>query len=64
MWLDLLEILADLAADAGNHREAARLFGVADGIRGAPARCASRSTELDYEASVDGASKFHGRAGL
>jgi hypothetical protein len=30
---DILDILARLASDAGNHREAARLFGAADGIR-------------------------------
>ena len=30
---DVFEILAGLAGDAGSHREAARLFGAADGIR-------------------------------
>ncbi len=30
---DILECLADLAAEAGSHREAARLFGAADAIR-------------------------------
>jgi hypothetical protein len=30
---DSLEILAGLTADVGGHREAARLFGAADGIR-------------------------------
>ncbi len=45
---DLLEILAGLAGDAGSHREAARLFGAADGHPRAHGRGAlRRSTKPD-----------------
>ena len=40
---DILEVLADLAAEAGSHREAARLFGAAQAIRQRMGRSASRS---------------------
>ena len=50
---DLLEILAGLAADAGSHREAARLFGAADGIRRRTGQVRFQIYRAGYEASVD-----------
>ena len=61
---DLLEILAGLAADAGSHREAARLFGAADGIRGRTGEVRFQVYQAGYEASVDRGSKCDGRGGL
>ena len=49
---DLLEILAGLANDAGSHREAARLFGAADGIRGRTGEVRYQVYQAGYEASV------------
>ena len=43
---DALECLAGLAGDAGSYLHAARLFGAADALGSAPARCASRSSKL------------------
>jgi predicted ATPase/class 3 adenylate cyclase/DNA-binding CsgD family transcriptional regulator len=54
-WLgvaDLLEILAGLASGAGSHREAARLFGAADGVRGRTGEVRFQIYRDEYEASV------------
>jgi predicted ATPase/class 3 adenylate cyclase/DNA-binding CsgD family transcriptional regulator len=49
---DTLECLATLAGDAGSHREAARLFGAADGIRQSMGAVRFKALDADYEASV------------
>ena len=59
---DLLEILAGLAAEAGSHREAARLFGAADGIRGRTGEVRFKVYQAGYEASVDTARNSMGES--
>ncbi|MGH3967472.1 MAG: helix-turn-helix transcriptional regulator, partial [Mycobacterium sp.] len=49
---DILECLAVLAVDAGSHREAARLFGAAHGIRQRMGAVRFKVWDTDYEASV------------
>jgi predicted ATPase/class 3 adenylate cyclase/DNA-binding CsgD family transcriptional regulator len=49
---DILECLAVLAVDAGSHREAARLFGAAHGIRQRMGAVRFKVWDADYEASV------------
>jgi DNA-binding CsgD family transcriptional regulator len=49
---DLLEILAGLAAAAGSHREGARLFGAADGIRGRTGEVRFQIYQAGYQDSV------------
>jgi predicted ATPase/class 3 adenylate cyclase/DNA-binding CsgD family transcriptional regulator len=49
---DTFECLAALAVDAGNHREAARLFGAADGIRQRAGEVRFKIFDAGYEASV------------
>jgi predicted ATPase/class 3 adenylate cyclase/DNA-binding CsgD family transcriptional regulator len=49
---DTLECLAALAVGAGSHREAARLFGAADGIRQRIGQVRFKVHQADYEASV------------
>jgi DNA-binding CsgD family transcriptional regulator len=49
-----LECLADLATDAGSHREAARLFGAADGLRQRTGEVRFKTLDADYQASVAG----------
>ncbi len=49
---DLLEILADLAKEAGSHREAARLFGAANAIRQRIGVVRFRVYEADYRVAV------------
>jgi DNA-binding CsgD family transcriptional regulator len=49
---DTLECLAALAGDAGSHREAARLFGAAHGIRQHLGVVRFKVWDADYEASV------------
>ena len=49
---DTLECLAALAGDAGSHREAARLFGAADGIRQRTGAVRFKVWDSGYEASV------------
>jgi predicted ATPase/class 3 adenylate cyclase/DNA-binding CsgD family transcriptional regulator len=49
---DTLECLATLAADAGSHREAARLFGSAHGIRQRLGVVRFKVWDAGYEASV------------
>ena len=49
---DTLESLAELAVDAGSHREAARLFGAADGIRRRVGEVRFKIHDAGYEASV------------
>jgi predicted ATPase/DNA-binding CsgD family transcriptional regulator len=49
---DILDILARLASDAGNHREAARLFGAADGIHQRTGEVPFQIYRADYDASV------------
>ena len=49
---DILECLATLAGDAGSHREAARLFGAADGIRQRMGVVRFKIYDAGYEASV------------
>jgi DNA-binding CsgD family transcriptional regulator len=50
---DILECLADLANEAGTHREAARLFGAADAIRQRMGVVRFKVWEAGYEASVE-----------
>ncbi|WP_231972187.1 LuxR C-terminal-related transcriptional regulator [Mycobacterium sp. E3251] len=50
---DLLECLAHLAHLAGNHMEAARLFGAADSIRKRTGIVRFRVYDADYETSVE-----------
>jgi DNA-binding CsgD family transcriptional regulator len=49
---DTLECLGTLAADGGSHREAARLFGAADGIRQRLGAVRFKIYDAGYEASV------------
>jgi predicted ATPase/class 3 adenylate cyclase/DNA-binding NarL/FixJ family response regulator len=49
---DTLECLATLAGDGGSHREAARLFGAADGIRQSIGAVRFKIYDAGYEASV------------
>jgi len=49
---DALECLATLAGEAGSHREAARLFGAAHGIRQHIGVVRFKVWDADYEASV------------
>ena len=49
---DILECLAALAGKAGGHREAARLFGAADGIRQRMGAVRFKIYDADYQASV------------
>jgi DNA-binding CsgD family transcriptional regulator len=49
---DILDILAGLASDAGNHREAARHFGAAEAIRHRTEEVRFRVYQPDYDASV------------
>ena len=49
---NILECLADLAGRAGSHREAARLFGAADGIRQRTGAVRFTIYNADYDASV------------
>nr|WP_041311356.1 LuxR family transcriptional regulator [Mycobacterium sp. JS623] len=49
---EILEILARLASDAGNHREAVRLFGAADGIRQRTREVRFQIYQADYDTSV------------
>ena len=49
---DTLECLAVLAADAGSHREAARLFGAAEAIRQRMGAVRYKIYDADYQASV------------
>ena len=49
---DILDILAGLAGDADSHREAARLFGAADGIRQRTGEVRWRIHQSEYEESV------------
>jgi hypothetical protein len=49
---DTLECLADLAGEAGGHREAARLFGAAEAIRERMGAVRFKIYDVGYEASV------------
>jgi DNA-binding CsgD family transcriptional regulator len=49
---DILECLASLAKDAGSHRESARLFGAAHGIRQRMGAVRFKIYDADYHASV------------
>jgi predicted ATPase/DNA-binding CsgD family transcriptional regulator len=49
---EILEILASLAGNASSHREAARLFGAADGIRQRTGEVRFKIYQADYDASV------------
>jgi predicted ATPase/class 3 adenylate cyclase/DNA-binding CsgD family transcriptional regulator len=49
---DIFDILARLASAAGNHREAARLFGAADGIRQRTEEVRFQVYQPDYDASM------------
>ncbi len=49
---DTLECLADLAGEAGSHREAARLFGAAHAIRQRMGAVRFKVWDASYEASV------------
>jgi DNA-binding CsgD family transcriptional regulator len=49
---DILDILAGLAGDAGSHREAARLFGAADGIRQRTGEVRWQIYQASYEAAA------------
>jgi hypothetical protein len=49
---DILECLGTLAADSGSHREAARLFGTAHGIRQRMGAVRFKVWDTGYEASV------------
>ena len=49
---DILECLGTLAAEAGSHREAARLFGAAHGIRQGIGAVRFKVWDARYEASV------------
>jgi DNA-binding CsgD family transcriptional regulator len=51
---DILECLAALASDAGSYREAARLFGAADGIRQRRGAVRLKIWDAGYQASVAG----------
>jgi predicted ATPase/class 3 adenylate cyclase/DNA-binding CsgD family transcriptional regulator len=49
---DILECLADLATNAGTHREAARLFGAADAARQRMGAVRFKVHQTDYDASI------------
>ncbi len=49
---DILECLATLAGDAGNHEQAARLFGAADGARRHSGTVRFKIWDAGYEASL------------
>ncbi len=49
---DILEVLAGLAGDAGSHREAARLFGAADGMRQRTGEVRFQIYQAGYDFSV------------
>ena len=49
---DTLECIADLAADAGRHREAGQLFGAADAIRQRTGQVRFKIRQADHDASV------------
>jgi predicted ATPase/class 3 adenylate cyclase/DNA-binding CsgD family transcriptional regulator len=51
---DTLECIADLAGDAASHREAARLFGAAHGIRQRIGAVRFKVWDVGYEASMAG----------
>ena len=53
-----------LAADAGSHREAARLFGAADAIRQRIGAVRFKVYDAGYEASVAALRECDGRRGL
>ncbi len=61
---DILEILAGLAGDADSHREAARLFGAAEGIRQRTGEVRFADLPSRIRGVGGGASKCHGREGL
>jgi predicted ATPase/class 3 adenylate cyclase/DNA-binding CsgD family transcriptional regulator len=50
---DILEILASQISDAGDHREAARLFGAADGMRHRTGEVRFAIYQAGYRASVE-----------
>jgi hypothetical protein len=50
---DILEVLADLAGEAGSHREAARLFGAAQAIRQRIGVVRFKVWDAGYGGSVD-----------
>jgi predicted ATPase/class 3 adenylate cyclase/DNA-binding CsgD family transcriptional regulator len=54
---DLLELLAGMARDAGNHLEAARLFGAAHAVRLRTGVVRFRVYDAEYAASVDATRK-------
>ena len=49
---DVLECLAHLAGEDGSHREAARLFGAAEALRGRMGAVRIKTYDAGYEASV------------
>ena len=49
---DVFDVLAGLVGDAGSHREAARLFGAADGVRHRTGEVRLRIYDAGYDASV------------
>jgi len=59
---DILEILGGLASDAGSHREAARLFGAADGIRQRTGEVRFPMYQAGYDSSVSTANNPMGDA--
>src|SRR6185312_6253413 len=59
---DILECLAYLAADAGNHLEAARLFRAAQAVRDRTEVVRFKVYDAGYEASVEGARNALGEA--
>lgn len=53
VWIpDIIECLAGLASDSGGHREAARLFGSAQAIRGRTGQVRFTIYDADYTAAV------------
>lgn len=50
---DILELLAGLSGDAGSHREAARLFGAAEGIRRRVGQIRFQIYQAAYDSSVE-----------
>ena len=61
---DTLECLAALAGESGSHREAARLFGAAHGIRQRMGAVRFKVWDVGYEASVAALRRRHGRGRL
>ena len=61
---DILECLAALAGEAGSHREAARLFGAAEGIRQRMGAVRFKVWDAGYEASVAALRDAMGEQGL